>query len=470
MQIGGEKLKPEKISWALIFIGILFLLIGIILGRLVYNKGLEVNGVFSMKKIVVSVKTQLDTQGTNGFSEDNIKGLVKQLNTNNLTYTGQSGLISSFVRSDNSSSQAKITGTNYLYPLFNQLFLKAGSFITEKNEDEGGFVAVIEENIAWNLFKTKNAVGNTILIYNVPFKIIGVFKKDNSIIERLTDSGVSDVFIPVGKMLELDTTAKIKSLQVPSIDNGSLELNTSIISEALQQIDKNPSDYDLEDYNLKMAAMEQKPKFIIFIMGVLSIFILLVYIKNILTEVIELFRIGCRKDYFTNILKGNLLTVGISVIKILLISGTSLLIWNGIKYKPYIPTRYIPDELINISYYINLIKSNIQSAISNLGFIASNTELVTNTVQTVLNWIFYISIIPGFLMLYIGFIQLKTFNIEMPKVVLYIGLFVTGSLCILAGAAYLLGLPFTIDIKNLIITWSFLSILAVKVSKPKEVK
>jgi hypothetical protein len=270
------------------------------------------------------------------------------------------------------------------------------------------------------------------------------------------------VFIPAGKMLELDTTAKIKSFQVRTSDTSTLDLNTTLVSNALAQIGKSPTNYDLEDYNLKKALMEQKPKLIIFIMGVLSIFTLLVYMKNIIAEVIELFTKGCNKDYFMNVLSNNLFIVGISSIKVLLIIGGSILIWSGMKFKLYIPPRYIPDELINVSYYINLFKSYIQATVSSLGFVAPNTELVTNTVQTVLNWMFYISLIPGFLMLYIGFAQLKTFDVEMPKVILYFGLFVMGSLGILAVTTGMLGLPFTIDIKNLIVAWSFLSIVAIK--------
>ena len=34
-----------------------------------------------------------------------------------------------------------------------------------------------------------------------------------------------------------------------------------------------------------------------------------------------------------------------------------VLIWLGIKFKPYIPPAYIPDELINIAYYSDLIKA-----------------------------------------------------------------------------------------------------------------
>lgn len=458
-------MKSGKISWALLFIGILLLLAGIILGKSVVNKGLDVNGAYTLEKVVVSVKNHHDVQNANSLSLEDVKELARHLQTNELTYTCTSGLMSSSVSGNNSNCTVKITGTNYLYPMFNQLRFEYGSFFTRKNETEGGNVAVIEETVAWNLFKTKNAVGKTLQIYDVPFKVVGVFAKDHSIIETLTDSGIPDVFIPEGKILELDGTAKINSFQVRTIDSSTLDHNTALVSEALRRIGKSPSGYYIEDYNLKKALMEQKPRIIVFIMGVLTICIFLIQIKRTLKEAINLIRYNCRADYFSHVIKKHAFILGLSVLKILISIGCIVLTWIGIKTVFYIPPKYIADELINISYYVDLFKSGVKSSISSLGYIAPNTEIVMDTLWAVMNWTFYVSLIFGFMLIYLGFSQIKTTDITISKLILYLGLFVAASMLILAVAAYWLGLPFTMDIKSLMIAWSFLSFASIKMSE-----
>ncbi len=457
-------MKSGKISWALLFMGILLLLAGIILGKSVVNKGLNVNGAYTLEKVMVSAKNQHDAQHVNSLSLEDIKELARQLQMNELTYTCTSGLMSSSVSGNNSSCTVKITGTNYLYPMFKQLRFEYGSFFTHKSETEGGNVAVIEETVAWNLFKTKNAVGKTLQVYDVPFKVVGVFAKDHSIIGTLTDSGIPDVFIPGGKLLELDGTAKINSFQVRTIDSSTLDHNTALVSEALQRIGKSISGYYIEDYNLKKALMEQKPGIIVFIMGLLAICIFLSQIKNTLKEVINLITCNCRLDYFSHVIKKYASVLGIAVLKILISIGCIVCIWIGIRTAFYIPPKYIADELINVSYYVDLFKGSVKSSISSLGYIAPNAELVMDTLGAVLNWIFYVSLIVGFVLVYLGFSQVKTADITISRLILYLGLFVAASMLILAVAAYWLGLPFTMDVKSLMIAWGFLSITSIKMS------
>jgi hypothetical protein len=464
MNEGGGKLKSGKISLALLFIGILLLLAGIALGKSVAQKGLEINGAYSMEKVVVSVKNQLDIYNTSSFTLNDIKELVKELQTNELTYTCSPALTSSRISGNNSNCKVKITGTNYLYPMFHQLPFEYGGFFTYKNEEEGGYVAIIEETAAWNLFKTKNAVGKTIEIYDVPFKVVGVYAKDDSIIGTLTDSRIPDVFIPVRRMLELDATAKIKSFQVKTSDTSTLDLNTAHVSTALQQIGKSPSNYSIEDYNLKEALIKQKPMIIVFVMGFIMICIFLFQIKNILKDISVLIAYKCRTDYLSHVIRKNVVFLGISLIKVMVSIGCIILIWTGIRTNLYIPAKYIADELINVTYYVNLFKSSVQSSISSLGYIAPHTELLMNTLWKISNWTFSIPLILGFLLIYLGIWQLKTSDIIMSRLIAYIGLSVITSLFIIVVSSYLLGLPLVMDTKSLLVAWSFMTVTAVRIS------
>lgn len=446
------------------FSGILLMLSIIVLGKALVIECSRLNGGYSMQKVLVSVKNQIDSQGTNSFSLDDIDRLKKELSTEDISYTAQSGLIKPLVSNGGTVLPVRLTGTDYTYPLFNGLALEEGSFITKAHQEEGAMVAVIDEELAWDIFKTVKATGKTLDIFGGVFRIIGVVKKDDSIIGKLTDDGLPDVYIPAAVMLELDDTARITALQIKTVDAGTLDQNTADISSALRQIGKNPANYNISDFNLRYTLMKQQPLLFVFILGAASMLIILVHIKNLIKRLYFLIRDGCRADYFSNVIKGNLAGIVVCLLKTALAFLGIALIWLGIRFKPYIPPRYIPDELTNISYYLDLIKGMIQGDIQNMGYVPPRSELVVNAANMLLGLSFCLSVVPGLLLLYMGFREIKTQNMDASRLTLIFGLLFVLSLAILAVAAFLTGLTFMLDLKSLLVAWTFvfLNILAIQ--------
>jgi len=448
-------MKKIKAVWILTFSGILLILSFIVLGTGLVAECSRLNGEYSMQKVLVSVKNQLDRQGSNSFSIEDIKRLKKELSTKDISYTAQSGLINTSVSNGSTVLPARLTGVDHRYPPFSGLTLKEGSFITQKQEEEGAMVAVIDDELAWNLFKTVHAAGKTLELFDGIFRITGVVEKDSTLIGKLTDDGLPDVYIPASVLLELDATARITALQIKTADTGTLDQNRTNVSNVLGQIGKDPSNYNISDNNLKFALMEQKPLLFVFILGMASMLMLLVHIKNCIRKLYFFIRDGCRTDYFTNVLKSNLAEIGAWILEVALAILGIVLIWLGIRFKLYIPPQNIPDELINISYYSDLIKSIIQGSIQNMGYIPPHSELIVNAVDMLLNLLFNISVILGCLLLYMGFRELKALNMDSIRLIQLFGLFFILSFGILAGAAFLTGLPFMLDRKSILVVWAF---------------
>lgn len=461
-------MKGRKAGWVMVFSGILLTLSLIILGKAIVDECVRLNGAYSMQKVLVSEKKQAGQKGENSFSIDDINRLEKELSTKNISYTALSGMAGTSAVYGDNAYPVSLTGIDYLYTRFSGLVLEEGNHITKKQEEEGALVAVIDEELAWEIFKTDKVIGKTIDIFNAAFTIVGVVEKEASIIGKLTDDGLPDVYIPASVMLELDTTARITGLQIKTAESNLMDQNTPAVSAAISQIGKNPSSYDIKDYNLRHALMEQKPLLLIFVLGLAAMLSLAAYIKNLTKELYLLIKNSCKTDYFSNVLKRKLGEIGGSILEMVLSLAGMALIWIGIRFTLYIPPENIPDELINVSYYSDLIKAAIQGGVQNRGFVAPQAELIVNAADMLLNLLLCVSFVLGFLLLYAGLRELKELNMDTFKLTTALGLFFLLSLGILAVAAYLTGLPYAVNVKGILVVWVFIFLNISLIVKRKE--
>lgn len=461
-------MQRRKAVWVLTFSGILLMLSFIVLGGALVEQCVRLNGAFSMQKVLVSGKNRVDPQWEDPFTIDDIKRLKKELSIKDISYTARSGLVDTSASNGSMSFPVRLVGTDQLYPLFNGLKLEEGSFITKKQEEEGAMVAIIDEELAWDAFRTKNAEGKTMDIFGSAFRIIGIMEKDASIIGKLTDDGLQEVYIPALAMLELDKTARITELQIKTADADTRDRNTTDVSAAIRQIGKDPSSYIISDYNLKLALMRQKPLLLVFLLGITSMLMLLSHVNNLIKETYLLIRNRCRADYFSNVIKHNKMEIGLRALEaVISITGIAL-IWAGIRFTLYIPPQNIPDELINISYYTDLIIAAIQGGIQNRGYIEPQAELIVNASDMLLNLFFCISSILGSLLMYAGLRELKEIDMDPGKLTSVLGLLFLLSTGMLTAAVFLSGLPYAADIKGILVAWIFIFLNTSGIIKRKE--
>ncbi|MGE5678610.1 MAG: ABC transporter permease, partial [Pseudomonadota bacterium] len=239
-------MKERKAGWVMAFSGILLILSLVILGKAIVEKCVQMNGAYSMQKVLVSEKKQAGQKDENFFSIDDINRLKKELSTRDISYTAQSGIAGTSAVYGANTYPVSLTGIDHLYTRFGGPVLEEGSHITQTQEEEGALVAVIDEELAWKVFKTDKVIGKTINIYNAAFTIAGVVEKEASIIGKLTDDGLPDVYIPAPIMLELDATARITGLQIRTSESNLMDQNISAVSVAISHIGKDPSSYSIK--------------------------------------------------------------------------------------------------------------------------------------------------------------------------------------------------------------------------------
>ncbi|MCX7747395.1 MAG: ABC transporter permease [Clostridia bacterium] len=455
-------MKRDKLIWFFVFIGILLIFISVFLLQGTVEKVIEINGEFALSKVVVSVKNQIASQGNTSFSEKEMSDISKHLKTEDITYEAISGLRQNLVSNNELSLPSRVTGVRSNYTKFFNLDVIYGSSISSNQEKEGAYVAVISKELAWNLFKSVNPLGKKITIWNHPFIVIGIIEDDDSIIGKLTDDGLYDVYVPVSKMLELDTTSRITTFQVKTDNKIMIGDFADIVTEAMQQTGKNANNYTITDMNLERKRIEQKPKLIVFFMGLVSIGLLLKCFFNEMRDLVITIFEASKSDYLSNVLKEGKKDILIISSKFLVICFAIGILIKLAWFSIYIPSEYVPDSLINIAYYQDLFKSIVKSTILSIGYIAPRDQLIHNTAETLTRQLFLLPAAFGFLLFLAGMKMSSLIEISRFKMTIYSGLFCLISMGLILGMNTLLGLPSFSNLSYLVVVWSFIYITIYK--------
>jgi hypothetical protein len=447
-------LKGFKAAYIMSALGIFLFLSVMIPGRSIFEKTETLNGSVSMQKITVSVKNHLDPIGSSLLSLKDMDGIREAMDGRLISHTMQDTLPISFERI---SVNARVIGTDSFYSMFHEVRIKSGGFLTQESEQRGETVAVIEDALAWQLFNTDNAVGNQISIFGRTFRIIGVSYKDSSIISKVSDDGNANIYIPSKTFSDLDANAGISHFEVATSDNNTLGRNESEITEVIQSIGKNPTAYKITDYNIESALMEQKPFIAIFVMGFNIIIWTLFYIKTIILNLISFFKSQSSTDYFSGIVRHNTLfmlqTASKTALAILFILG----LWKCIRFRLYINPALVPDELIDISYYINFLEEHLRQSALNTGFIASYAEQLFIHAKGLSDVIFFTGFIPGLLLLSTGLSLFQRNTLEADRILLTVGIMLLLSTGILQLLSITYELQAVIDMKSFAVLCSFLT-------------
>lgn len=451
-------MKPAKITWVLIFVGVFLLLSGMVIGKSFVGNSKNINYIKSGGNVMVHVKNQNHLSENDYFAEKDIGNLKGILRTDKISYTVESNPLNSEVTYKNKSYKSKVVGVNYLFNGFYNVHLKSGSFFSGDSEETGSKVAVIENEAAWRMFNTDRVVGKSIDIYGSSFKIIGVMDEDTTIIKKLMYDDVPKVYIPAATLLDIDKEAKIDLLLLEIGNTGLLEKNKNVVFEAIQAIGKNPSNYTITDLAMKSALMAQRPLLIAFFVGIICIVVMLVYAGKQLISLILMIQESCKKDYFIHVVRKGCLRIFGKIGRIAVAITAAVLIWSFVSFKIYIPPQLIPDELINISYFVEIIKEYIMNTNLDNGYKASFLEMEINAVNMIISISFYAAVVLGFLLLYIGFFQVRLYNADTTAVILGCGLSVLISLGLIAAMDKMMGYAPLFELNNIIVMWVFLSI------------
>lgn len=443
-------MKFKSLYGILFIIGTLILSVSIVGGESLNMQ--EANGIIGMNKTVISVKNPHNSDNKAFFTMKD----MEEFGDLGITFTAAS-------ITEIESKPVNVIGTNSVYPNFSHILFNSGCFFDKTAEASGDKVAVIDEKIAWDVFKSLDVVGNTLEIFNKKFRIIGVIAPDKSIIGLLSDPGIPNAFIPANTLSELDKTAQITSLQMQNKDTTLSGQNYTDAINVLGKLDKTPQDYYISDWDIKRVLIAQKPRMLVFIAGLAGIAVLLRYLMQKSKAAYFYIQKECQSDYIENVLKHNKVILLQWFLIMLLPLSAMAWLWMIISFDIYIPPEYLPQELIDLPFYLDLLKKSITEGISNSGYVAPLAEIRMNSILLLSDWLFYIGLLIGLPLVWFG-LKLSQWDdgIPLPQTLFTLGLAFVISISLSTIIVLLSGITLDLNATNLATVFSFIYISAIR--------
>jgi len=446
------------------FLGVLLILLGIMAGEAAYLKAAEMNGYFAMEKIIVTQK-KTDTNNSNPITIKDIERIKKAMKDTDVSYTSS---VMTSVQGNNCNAASELIGTNSVYSKFSHMHFAAGSFFTVEAQKESSRVAVIDEKLALKLFNTYQVIENKIKILGQSFSIIGVISTDSSMLQGLIDDDVPSIYIPGSTFFELNDTAAITHIEIKSPNNDTLGNNTKLAVKGLEAIGKNQQNYSIIDFNIRGALIKQKPDILIFLVGFISILILIMYIRREFSGVLGLIIRETKSDYISSAVRANIFKILLLLIKTTAVALFTIIIWKLIKFSLYIPPEYIPTDLTDMGYFKDLIHNTLTAGNSDLGYVASRSERILDAAQSISNISFIISLFPGFIIFYTGMYQARALKIGSFRLLIQAGSSLLLSTIVLTGLIFYFDMNFYFNITTFVVLWAFICVNVVRTAGIEE--
>lgn len=316
-----------------------------------------VNGPVGLNQVVISFPIQDCAAGGGSLNLEDIAYLAYKLPDGGLSYLLRQDAVA---KGGHRSAPVKVLGTNSQWYRFCNLHMQAGAFWTPEREREGQPVAVISADLAARLFGSQEVLGMNIGVYGQEFLIVGIFKPQTALLDRWTDDRVPGVYIPGEVFFKTMPHPVIREVHIEA-EPAASEHQRNTIDHLLLAMGKDPAAFTVFDYRTHQVLMSQVPQLQVFIMGLLLLLLLLRLIKAISSGMLRSLREDRGQYYPAALLKKHwrriaALTVGGVAAALIMVC-----VWKRISFDLYIPSRYIPAELIDISHFTEVIKQELSS-------------------------------------------------------------------------------------------------------------
>jgi putative ABC transport system permease protein len=259
---GFSGLKTHKLRTFLTMLGIIFG-VGAVISMLSIGEGakkeaLEIINLMGAKNIIIQNleydedKLEEIREKSAGLSLKDLLSLkegvpyIKHLSPQRL-------IKADFIRSADDTSDARVIGTDAMYPLTLNLFIDRGRFFDEYDNAQHANVCVIGHKAKRDLLAFKNPIGEKIKINNLWFEIIGTILKKGITkgeIEGFEIESISnDIYIPINtalKKFELDKhEPQLSEIAVTMEDPGYIRDAAVYVDRFLLRLHRDTKDYKI---------------------------------------------------------------------------------------------------------------------------------------------------------------------------------------------------------------------------------
>lgn len=180
--------------------------------------------------MIRSINIQFDTLGSNGITifihPKNYRKQIKydeaetftELNNIKGMYCVTDGNFD--IRYKEKYKNYKIIGTTPLYMQLRNLELNKGRFIISNDIENKNKIVIIGKNIAYDIFKFKDPLGESIIIGGMPYKIVGILCEEGG---SLMGSCDDCVIMPISSAANLFKNKGVKSIYIEADNSDNVD-------------------------------------------------------------------------------------------------------------------------------------------------------------------------------------------------------------------------------------------------------
>ncbi len=337
------------------------------------------------------------------------------------------------------SLQTRVIGTSPMYGQFHFLTFIQGSFFSDKAETGGEAVAVIGSRLAWDLFLTEQAAGVEFRIDGKTFRVVGVYRTGESLLDVMTDDGLPRIYVPI---TALDSEERgIETVQIAGVSRADVE-------RALQAAGRQPSGTAVSDFETIHSSGMQKKALIVFMVSAAAAVILVVYIYGKTKTCAVSFCAEWRQTGLREAARKKAMDLIVCAGFLAAAAGILFVLWSLSRFRLQIPAEYFPDRLIDMDYYVGLVKELMREANALDSFIPPLETRITAAGSRIQNLLLAGGFIGGAVFLHVSVVH--------PRITfatLGVELFV--SLALIVCLCLSLGFPPVTSIKDLYVVWIF---------------
>lgn len=221
-------------------------------------------------------------------------------------------------------------------------FIKGNYFIDGESPALSRYI-VISESLAVEYFQNTNVVGLGLVLDNIDYTICGVYRDNKKVLNRLSQNGLENVYIPANSFEDID------SLPVHSVFvRSTSEFVNRIVDDISFEIEKPLYQESVTVYTNTNRIITQSPRitllFIAFLLSISIIFIVIKCVKN-------------SYRYYKNDDRKHFIIYCVSTVIFVVIGVVVLLLAH---FELFLPADILPnDNIFDIKHYLEMFISNV---------------------------------------------------------------------------------------------------------------
>jgi hypothetical protein len=449
-------------SW-MVFVGVLMIWGSAGLLSAVVADWEQGNGPNRLNKLVVYADSTAAAVKAGGLTLQEAGRLEKAWGLTSISYTAEQR---GHVEYEQNKVHSRIVGVTAFYRDYHPLAFVSGTAIGRHPVDEHSRVAVISAEVSDRLYRSVQVIGKTIDLWGVPFTVIGVYEEHDSLLQQMADDGIPDVLIPITTMLDIRPEASITGIELPAKPDTALA-GSADVHQTLSAIERNPASFRIGNRVLDHAWIAQYQSLLLFVYGIAAIYLLLRFVPGQVRVMVARLKGRLHSEDLVDALRAERSMLAKRSLALIGLIACAAAVWGLIRFRPYIPPDWIPEEIIDVAFYIDKLRSLWQERIMQAGYIPAPEEELLAVAGKLAGRLWPAGAVLGLPIFLLGVRIWAVIRIPISGQLTRISLFVPAAAVITFAAALWAGMDYQIELRDSAVMASLFFVSACYMSNMK---